>query len=134
MSALSATISAPGLKATLQQAQDLGIERLGAVEQNEVDRFGKIDTQRLERISFPDLHNVDHAGGLEVRLSPRRLGWLELAGDQTPAAIVLERCGEVQGRDAKRGSELDNRSRARASRQYVKQRAGLARHGERNIF
>src|SRR3984957_20537613 len=119
---------------TLEQAQDLRIERLGAVEQDEVDRFGKIDAQRLERISFPDLHNVDDAGGLEARISPCRLGWLELAGDQTAAAIVPERRGEMQGGAAKRGSELDNRSRAQASRQHVQQRAGLARHCERNIF
>ena len=40
----------------------------------------------------------------------------------------------MQGGDAERGSELNNRPRTRASRQHVKQPAGLSRDGERKIF
>ena len=71
-----------------------------------------------------------------VRLSwgSRHLGWLELASDQAAAAIVTRGCGEMQGRYAERGSELDDRPRAAASRQHVDQRAGLSRDGERNVL
>ena len=71
-----------------------------------------------------------------VRLmpGPRHLGRLELAGDQVAATIVPQCRGEMQGRDAERGPELDDRPRAAASRQHVEQRAGLSRDRQRNIL
>jgi hypothetical protein len=44
--------------------------------------------------------------------------------------IVAQSRGKVEGRDAERGPELDDRPRARASRQHVEQRARLSRDGE----
>ena len=41
--------------------EDLGVELLGAVEQQEVNRFGKIEAKRLQSIPLPDLQKVDQA-------------------------------------------------------------------------
>jgi hypothetical protein len=56
------------------------------------------------------------------------------SGDQAAAAIVAQRRGKMQGRDAERGAELDDRLGARAPRQHVEERAGLARDGERRVL
>src|SRR5580693_908941 len=112
MLALSATIKSARLHTAFQQTQNLRIKRLGAVEQDEIDRVGKVHAQRLERVALPDLHEIDDAARLEIGLSARRLGWLELARDQTATAIVAQSRGKVQGGDAKRGSELDDGPRA----------------------
>jgi hypothetical protein len=45
----------------------------------------------------------------------------------TRPAVVPERRGQVECRNAKRGSEVDDRPRARASRQHVEQHAGFTR-------
>src|SRR5277367_2086779 len=118
----------------LHQAQDFGIERLGAVEQKQIDRFGEIDAQRPQGVSHSDLNEVDETSGRQMIPGPRHLGRLELAGDQAPAAIVPQGRGEVQGRDAEGGPELDNRPRSGASRQHVEQHARLSRDGERKIL
>ena len=101
---------------------------------SEVDRLGKIGAQGLEGVALADLDQVDKAAFLQVLPRPLHLGRLELAGDQAAAAIVPQGCGEMQGRDAERGPELDDRPRAAASRQHVEQRAGLAGDGEREIL
>jgi hypothetical protein len=74
------------------------------------------------------------AAGLQVGAGARHLGRLELGGDQAAAAVVAQGRGQVQGRDAERGPELDDRARAAAARQHVEQRAGLARDGSGTSF
>jgi hypothetical protein len=77
---------------------------------------------------------VDETAGGQIGPRPRRLRRLELAGDQPAAAIVAQRRGEMQGRDAERGPEFDDGLCARASCQHVKKRADLARDGQRHIL
>jgi hypothetical protein len=79
-----------------------------------------------------------HAAGHQVLLGPLGLGHLELGGDQATAApippIVAQGGGQVQGRDAERGPELDDRLRAAAAGQHVEQRARLARYRQREVL
>ncbi len=42
--------------------------------------------------------------------------------------------GQVQGRDAEGGAELDHRSRLATARQHVQQRAGVPRYRQREVF
>ncbi|MGY3126424.1 hypothetical protein ACVWXQ_010361 [Bradyrhizobium sp. S3.14.4] len=77
---------------------------------------GQIRAERLQRIALADFDEIDQPAGREVVPRPRRLGRLELAGDETAAAIVAQACGKVQGRDAERGAELDDRLGARTAR------------------
>ena len=116
------------------QIENIRIERFGAVEQHEVDRIRQIGAERLQRIPFADFDEIEQPAGREAVARPRRLGRLELAGDEAPATIVAQACGKVQGRDAERGAELDDRSGAGAARQHVEQRGGLAGDRERDVL
>ena len=87
-------------QAALEETENLRIERLGAIEQNKIDRLGEVRAQRLERVSLANLDQVVEAGGRQIGPRPRRLRGLELARDEAPAAIVLERRGQVERRDS----------------------------------
>ncbi|MEI9851664.1 MAG: hypothetical protein WDN24_13370 [Sphingomonas sp.] len=62
--------------------------------------------------------------------APRHLGGLELAADQTPAAIVPERRGQIDRRDAHRGAELDDPGGAASARHHVEEAAIAGRDRE----
>src|ERR1700679_3077166 len=90
----------PRPEAALHQAQDFGVERLGSVEQDQIDQFGKRAAAGWEGVSLADLHEVDEATRSQIVLCSFHLGRLELAADQMAAAIVPLSCGKIQGRDA----------------------------------
>ena len=69
-----------------EQVEDLRVERLGPIEQHEIDRNRQIGLKRLQRVAFTDFDEIDQAAGDEVFPRPRRLGRLELAGDEAAAA------------------------------------------------
>jgi hypothetical protein len=97
-----------GPQAAFHQRQHLGVERLGAVEQQQVDGVGQVGGERLQRVALADFHQVVQAAGLQVGACARHLGRLELGGDQVAAAVVAQRRGEKQRGDAERGAELDD--------------------------
>jgi hypothetical protein len=86
-----------GLKATFHQLQCLGIERFRSIQQEHVDCFRKIDAQRPQSVSLPELHEVNETSRRQILLGSRNFGRLEFAGDQASAAIVAQGRGEVKG-------------------------------------
>jgi hypothetical protein len=47
----------------LNEAQDVGIQRLRAVEQKDVNRFREINAQRLQGVPLSNLHQVEETAG-----------------------------------------------------------------------
>ena len=78
-----------GSQASLKQIEHFRIKCLGAIEKNEVDRCGKIGTQRLQCIAFADLDKVDESAGCQVLTRPSHLGGLELGYFPNKAAILF---------------------------------------------
>jgi len=87
-----------------------------------------------QRVAGADLDQVGQARGLEVAARPRQLARLELGGDDAAAAVVAQGRGQVDGRQAERGAELDDVAGAAAARQHVQQRAGAARDRQREVL
>ena len=85
-----------GPQPRLDLREDLGIRRLRAVEQQQVDTIRQIDGQRAQRIAFTDLHEIVEPGRGRVRLRPCNLRRIELTRDHPPVAVVAQRGREAQ--------------------------------------
>lgn len=99
----------------LEQFQDGEVEALGAIEQHNVDVVGQIVGERLESVTFAKLDQISQSTGDEVLTRPSDLRGLELGRDDESSSVVSEAGREMKGRDAERGSELDDRARLRGA-------------------
>ena len=93
-----------GSQMRLHELQDVRIKRLGAVEQNKIDLIGKIGRKRLQRIAFAQFDEIRKTALIQVLARASRLRRFELGRDETAAAIVPERGGKMQCRDAEGGT------------------------------
>lgn len=123
-----------GSQPAFQQGQDVGVQRLGAVQQHQVDALGQVGGQRLQRIALAQFHQVRQPGFKQMVAGQGDLGRLEFGGDQPAAAVVAQRRRQVQRRNAERGAEFDDGAGLRAARQHVQQGAGLGRHRQRQVL
>jgi hypothetical protein len=91
-----------------QQREDVGIQGLGAVQQDEVDRIRQVAGERPQRIARADLDEIEQAGCRQVGARPLDFRFFEFAGGQAPAAVVAQGGGQVnrfwrrKGRSASR--------------------------------
>ena len=122
-------------EAAFHQPQDIGIKRLGAVEQKR-GRSSRADRAPASRSASPSRISTRSMRPPAVRLSRARA---TLDGSNS---VVIRRPPPLSRSAAARcrvemPNEVPNSTivRApRASRQHVEQRAGLARDGERNVL
>ncbi len=123
-----------GAQAAFQQGEDLRVERLGAVQQDQVDAVRQVLGEGLQGVALAQFHQVEQPPSGQVAPCPLGLGGFELAADQAATAVVPQRRGEVQGGQAEGRAELDDAARRAAARQHVEQAAGFAGDGQRQVL
>jgi hypothetical protein len=115
---------------TFQQPEHRQAHVLPAIQQHQADRAGHVG-ERSQGIAGQDRHRLGDAGFGQVRLRRGCLRRAELGGEDPAGAVVGYRGGQVDGRDAEGGAELDDRVRAARPDQGIQQAA--ARLGDGHV-
>src|SRR5437764_3405600 len=99
------------MEAGLDQLEHGNREIGPAVEENEINRVWQ-GVQRVPGVAGAQVDQIRHPGRGEVGARCFRLIGLESGTDDRATAVVPDRTGEVNCRDAERSSVFDDGSRA----------------------